>query len=69
MSQAPRGTRDRTIRDYGTRKIFETNDHGTRASSHPKQLRETDFPTDPGAELRVLYDPVENELILRPPEE
>lgn len=66
MSQAPRGTRDKTIRDFGTRKIIETNDHGTRATSHPKQLRKTDFPTDPGEELQVLYDPVANELILRP---
>lgn len=65
----PRGAhRDQRqpIRDLGKRRIQRLNGNDTRGVSQPIQLQDTEFPTDVGSELRVLYDPEENEVRLKP---
>lgn len=69
MSGRPRSEHRRRIRDLGTRRIQEIGGNGTRGTSHPAQLRDTDFPSELGEEVRVFYDPETNELIHRPKEE
>jgi hypothetical protein len=69
MSSGVRHGQLKPIRDLGTRSIQTLNGNDTRGVSQPTQLRNTDFPTDVGEEVRVLYDPNENEVTLKPANE
>lgn len=66
MSSGARHEHIKPIRDLGTRRIQTLNGNDTRGVSQPTQLRDTEFPTDLGEEVRVLYDPNENVVTLRP---
>lgn len=66
MSRGAHRDQRQPIRDLGKRSIHRLNTNDTLGVSLPAQLKDTNFLTEFGSEVRVQYDPVENEVRLKP---